>query len=263
MSEAKVQAMLQDLNARGITTLEQQAMLQYLNARGITTLEQFVASKVRMRPLQRVDTEEAEEERSAQPASPDLPYKSTIGAPDPSVAIVLDGKRVDYDAVAELSNQPLHYFPKSLEGGKQALVISSDQSIANARRFRRSGNPFDGMVEKTLMSVGLRPAIAGDVSNIGIRIFSDHHFSGDSTVLPPDWEHSDLREFDAGLDVFGGDWGDKISSVDPLGHTQWRGWEMSNFRGSDIFGGEVWEMAAFTGWNDNISSIRTYWVPQE
>jgi hypothetical protein len=35
-------------------------------------------------------------------------------------------KRVDYDAVANLDNQPLGHIATTLEGGKQALVISSD-----------------------------------------------------------------------------------------------------------------------------------------
>ena len=46
-----------------------------------------------MRAPQPVDAEEVEERLAR--STPPEPYKSTIGAPDPSVVIVLDGKRVD------------------------------------------------------------------------------------------------------------------------------------------------------------------------
>jgi hypothetical protein len=245
MSEATVEAVLQDLNARGITTLEQ-----------------FVESKVRMQKPQRIDTEEAVEEGLAQPTPPDPSYKSTIGVPDPSVAIVLDGKRVDYDAVAKLDNQPLGYIATTLEGGKQALVISSDPSIVNTRRLGQFRNPLDairGSVEKSLTSVGLRPAVAQADGQIGVRIYTDHFYEGDSTVLAPEWYISDLREFDAGLGAFGGNWGDKISSIEVLGHCRWQGWEMRDRGGSWIIG-DSWREFDSVGWNDDISSIETWYV---
>lgn len=248
MSEASVETILQDLNTRGITTLEQ-----------------FVDSKVRMQTPQRIDTEGAVEARSAQPETPDPSYKSTIGVPDPSVAIVLDGKRVDYDAVANLDNQPLGYIATTLEGGKQALVIFSDPSIVNTRRLGQFSNPSDPIrasVEKSLTSVGLRPAVAQADDQIGVRIFTDHFFQGDSTVLAPEWYIPDLREFDAGLDVFGGNWGDRISSLDVLGHCRWQGWEMRDRRGAWIIGGDRDQLDSMDvlGWNDNISSIETWFV---
>ena len=239
-----------------------EAILQDLNARGITTLEQFVYSKVRMQTPQRIDTEEAVAAVSTQPAPPDPSYKSTIGAPDPSVAIVLDGKRVDYDAVAKLDNQPLGYIPTTLEGGKQALVIYSDPSIVNTRRLGQVTNPLDaitGSVERTLTSVGLRPAVAQADDEIGIRIYTDHFFQGAWAALAPEWYIRDLRDFDAGLGVFGGNWGDKISSIEVKGHCRWQGWEMRDRGGSWIVGGS-WNELDSVGWNDDISSIETWFV---
>lgn len=239
-----------------------EAILQDLKQCGIATLEQFIESKVRMQTRECIDTAEAVEERSGQPATPEPPYKSTIGVPDPSVALVLDGKRVDYDAVARLDNQPLGYIPTTLEGGKQALLIYSDAAIVNTRRLGHVRNPLDaitGSIERTLTSVGLRPAVARADGQLGIRIFTDHYFQGDSTVLAPEWYISDLRDFDAGLGVFGGNWGDKISSIDVLGRCRWQGWEMRDRRGSWIIGGS-WNELDSVGWNDDISSIETWFV---
>src|SRR6267154_2397502 len=49
--------------------------------------------------------------------------------------------------------------------------------------------------------------------NLGVRIFADINYEGDSTTLAPNDYAPDLTQFDAGLGVFGGDWTDKISSI--------------------------------------------------
>jgi hypothetical protein len=66
--------------------------LQELSARGITTLEQLVESMAQMRKPQRIDSEKALQEVLARLPPPDPSFKSKIGPPASSVAIVLDGK---------------------------------------------------------------------------------------------------------------------------------------------------------------------------
>jgi hypothetical protein len=231
-------------------------ILQELKERGITTLEEFVQSEVRMREPQRVGVDED----VAADATPQ-PYRSTIGMPDPSVALVLDGKRVEYDAVAALSDRPLGYVPAALEGGKQALVIYSDPAIVNGRgagRARESSDPTVGAA-RTLASVGLRPAVARDGRDIGIRIYKNNFFGGSWAALAPEWYIADLRDFRAGLGIFDGNWGDKISSVQVMSRCRWQGWEMKDRGGAWIKGGS-WEELDSVGWNDDISSIETWFV---
>ena len=96
--------------------------LQELSARGITTLEQLAESNARRRKPQRIDSEKALQDILARSAPPDPSFKSKIGPPASSVAIVLDGKRVEYNAVARLNGQPLDYVATTLKGGEQALV---------------------------------------------------------------------------------------------------------------------------------------------
>ena len=91
--------------------------LQQLSARGITTLEQLVESKARMRKPQRIDSEKALQDILARSVPPDPSFKSKIGPPASSVALVLDGKRVDYNAIARLNGQPLDYVATTLIPG--------------------------------------------------------------------------------------------------------------------------------------------------
>ena len=95
--------------------------LQQLSARGITTLEQFVESAARMRKPQRIDSEKALQDVLARLAPPDPSFKSKIGPPASSVAIVLDGKRVEYNAIARLDGQPLDYVATKIKGGEQVV----------------------------------------------------------------------------------------------------------------------------------------------
>ena len=110
--------------------------LQKLSARGITTLEQLAESKARMRKPRRIDSEKALQEILARSAPPDPSFKSKIGPPASSVAIVLDGKRVEYNAIARLNGQSLDYVATRLKGGEQALVIFSDRSIMKNHRLK-------------------------------------------------------------------------------------------------------------------------------
>jgi hypothetical protein len=81
----------------GFEMTDPKTALQNLAARGITTLEQLAARKAQMRERQRIDSEKALEEILARSAAPPDPsYISTIGPPASSVAIVLDGDCLTY-----------------------------------------------------------------------------------------------------------------------------------------------------------------------
>jgi hypothetical protein len=196
-------------------------------------------------------------------------FRSKIGAPDPSVALVLDGKRVDYDKVAQLSDRPLCYIATMLEGGNPALVISSDQSVVSGPLVQ-SASQLDAIkrgVENTLVGAGLTPGVAerlsgvaGLTSNVGVRIFENANFSGDSTVIPPESFIGDLRDFHEGREVFDSGWGDLISSFEILGHCSLQGWEMRDRRGQSFFATESVRDLGVFGWNDDFSSLETFFV---
>jgi hypothetical protein len=235
--------------------------LRELSARGITTLEQLVERKARMRKPQRIDSEKALQDILARSAPPDPSFKSKIGPPASSVAIVLDGKRVEYNAIARLNGQPLDYVATTLKGGEQALVVFSDRSIMKdhrLRHFRGSLQAINQDVEKALMAGGLQPssAVARGIE-LGGRICVDHFFEGDSTTLAPNDYVPDLTEFDAGLGLFGGDWNDKISSIQ-MGRCWCQVWEDINEGGASLtFSVDKPELDSI-GWNDRISGI---WFP--
>lgn len=196
-------------------------------------------------------------------------YRSTIGVPDPSVALVLDGKRVAYDEIAQLSDRPLCYIATTLEGGKPALVISSDQALAG-RPLVQSASQLGAIksrVENTLAGAGLTPgaaertpSVARLTSNIGVRIFEDMNFSGDSTVIAPETYIRDLRDFHEGREVFDSGWGDLISSLDILGHCSFQAWEMRDRGGQSFFTTESERDLGVYGWNDDFSSLQTFFV---
>jgi hypothetical protein len=234
--------------------------LQNLAARGITTLEQLAASKARMRGPQRIDSEKALEEILARSAAPPDPsYKSKIGPPASSVAIVLDGKRVEYDAIARLKGQPLDYVATRLKGGEQALAIFSDRSIMrnlSLRHFKGSLRTIDQEVENALMAGGLQPsstfAPRGDFE---ARIFADHYYEGDSAGIWPTTGQHDLREFDDGLGWFEGNWDDKISSIGIRGSCQLRCWADPDWQGDFLLITHDMPELDSIGWNDRISSL--------
>ena len=236
-----------------------EAVLQNLKEQGITTLEQLVESRLRTKPPQRSTPAEAEVETSGQTPEP---YRSTIGAPDPSVALVLDGKRVDYDAVAQLSDRPLGYIATTLEGGKRALVITSDQSVV-CRPLVQSMSQLGAIkrgVEKTLVGAGLTPGVEPLGSNIGVRIYEDVGFSGDSTTIAPESYIRDLRDFRAGREIFDPHWGDAISSLVMLGRCSFQAWEMRDRWGASFFTTESEPDLGVYGWNDDFSSLETFFV---
>ena len=241
---------------------EPRMALQDLSARGITTLEQFAASKARMRKPQRINSQKALEEIVARAeASADPSFKSKIGPPAASVALVLDGKRVEYAAIARLNGQPLDYVATTLKGGQQALVAYSDRSVMRTlrlRQFKSSPRAINDEVDNALLAGGLQPssATAADIA-LGVRICEHHNFEGDSFTLAPNDYVDDLTEFDEGLDVFSGDWNDKISSLQ-MGRCWCQVWEDVSQGGASIsFFEDKWELDSI-GWNDRISCI---WSP--
>ena len=232
--------------------------LQELSARGITTLEQLVDSTARMRKPQRIDSEKALQDVLARLAPPDPSFKSKIGPPASSVAIVLDGKRVDYNAIARLNGQPLDYVATTLKGGEQALVIFSDRSIMKNHRLRQFSGPFPAIsqeVENALLAGGLQPASAiVQGIDLGGRFFEDHFYQGGYGTLAPNDYVPDLTK----LAKFPfSDWNDKISSIQ-MARCWCQAWEDINEGGSSVSFYEDKPQLDSIGWNDRISSI---WFP--
>jgi hypothetical protein len=235
--------------------------LQELSTRGITTLEQFAASKARMRKPQRINSQKALEEILSRPPVVDPSLKSSIGQPASTVALVLDGKRVDYSAIGRLNGQPLDYVATRLKDGQQALVAYSDRSVIRnlrLRQFHGSVRAISDEADNALLAGGLQPALAAAASiELGVRIWTDHFFQGDSWTLAPDEYVPDLTEFDEGLGIFGGDWNDKISSIQ-LGRCWCQIWEHTNEQGASLSFFEDKPELDSMGWNDRISGI---WAP--
>jgi hypothetical protein len=235
--------------------------LHQLSARGITTLEQLVQSKSRMRKPKRIDSAKAFEEiltRSAARAGSSA--KSKIGPPAPTVPIVLDGKRVDYKAIARLNGQPLDYVAATLKSGEPALVAFSDRSIMrnhHLRQFNTALRAIGGEVENALMAVGLQAAPLTARINLGLRICEDINYGGDSWTFAPEEYVPDLTEFDEGLGPFDGDWNDKISSVQ-MGRCYMQAWEDINEGGATLTLHQDTPDLHVLGWGDVISGI---WAP--
>jgi hypothetical protein len=245
--------------------------LQKLAARGITTLEQLVESKVRMRALQRIDPEKAlEEQLAGSAAPPDPSYESTIAPPDSSVALVLDGKRVEYDAIARLKNQPLDYVATRLSGGEQALVIFSDRSImSNAilRRLKGSSRTVEQEVANALVGGGLQPSSTvtpRGTERLEARIFEHIDWGGDSAAILPGTGQIDLSNFNDGLD-FWEDWDNEISSIgirNGFGHRcQLRAWENKRWGASMLLVESDIPNLHLIGWGDRISSLWCDFIP--
>jgi hypothetical protein len=244
--------------------------LQKLAARGITTLEQLVESKVRTRELQRIDPEKALEEQLARSAAPlDPSYESTIAPPDSSVALVLDGKRVEFDAIARLKNQPLDYIATRLSGGEQALVIFSDRSImSNAilRNVKGASRTVEQEVANALVAGGLQPSsTVTPRGNFEARFWEHTDWGGDSAAKLPESGEIDLTNFSDGLDLFE-DWNDRISSIGIRhgtgGHRcQLRAWEHKNWGGAMLLVDRDMPNLHLIGWGDRISSLWCDFIP--
>ena len=233
--------------------------LQQLSARGITTLEQLVQSKSRMRKPVRIESEKALEQILARSAArSDSPAKSKIGPPSPSVPIVLDGKRVEYNEIARLNGKPLDYVATTLKGGQQALVVFSDRSIMKNHHLRQfngsSLRAIDSEVENALMAGGLQPSPLAARISLGLRICEDINYGGDSYTFAPEDYVPDLTEFDEGLGVFGGDWNDKISSVQ-MARCYMQAWSDINEGGHTITLYQDTPDLHALGWGDRISGI--------
>jgi hypothetical protein len=234
------------------------AALQQLSARGITTLEQLVESQALMQKPQRIDSEKALQDVFSRLAPPDPSFKSKIGPPASSVAIVLDGKRVDYNAIARLNGQPLDYVATTLKGGEPALVIFSDRSIMKNHRLRQFSGPFPAIsqeVENALLAGGLQPASAiVQGIDLGGRFFEDHFYQGGYGTLAPNDYVPDLTKLSDGLF---GNWNDKISSIQ-MGRCSCQAWEDINQGGSSLSLYQDTQELDSIGWNDRISTI---WFP--
>ena len=241
--------------------IDPKTALQELSARGITTLEQFVESKARMRKPRRIDSEKALEEIFARSGVPsDSSVKSEIGPPDSSVAIVLDGKRVQYNEIARLKGQPLDYVATRLKDGEHAIVVFSDRSILrnhSLRQFKGSLRGITTEVANALLAGGLQPSSTVASIDLGVRIFEDINYGGASWTFAPDEWVPDLTEFDEGLGVFGGDWNDKISSIQ-MGRCWCEAWEHTNEGGAHLVLWEDTPNLHILGWGDRISTI---WAP--
>lgn len=233
--------------------------LQQLSARGITTLEQLAESKARMRKPRRIDSQKAFDEMLARSAAPaDSSIKSNIGPPSASVPIILDGKRVEYNEIARLSGRPLDYVATTVKGGGQALVIFSDRTIIRNHILRQLKGPLQTInkeIENALMAGGLQPASSlVPRVDLGLQIFVDINYGGSSWTFAPEEFADDLTEFDEGLGWFEGDWNDKISSVQ-MGRCYCYAWEDTFWNGASITLSEDTPDLRAIGWNDRISSI--------
>lgn len=239
-------------------TLATSKAFQELSERGIT-LEEFVEHKARMRRPTRIESEQTLQELLAHSDVEDPSLESKIAPPDPSVTLVLDGKRVEYDAIAALDGRPLDYVYTTSVDGRPILVAFSDRSIMKANRLRQFKGAMAGInadVAKSLAATGLRtstPVPRG--INLGGRIFEEHFFRGGAMSFAPDEGAFDLSEYDDGLGVFGGDWNDKISSIQ-MGRCRCEAWEHRNHQGASItFWSDVEELDTI-GWNDRISCVQ-------
>jgi hypothetical protein len=235
--------------------------LHELSARGITTLEQLVQSKSRMRKPARIDSAKTLEEILARSAArSDSSAKSKIGPPAPSVPIVLDGERVEYKEIARLNGRPLDYVGATLKSGEPALVVFSDRSIMrnhHLRQFNTALREIGGEVENALMSGGLQPAALVARINLGLRICEDVDYRGASWTFAPEEYVPDLRDFDEGLGLFGGDWNDRISSVQ-MGRCYMQAWADINEGGETLTLFQDHPNLHVIGWGDRISTI---WAP--
>jgi hypothetical protein len=241
-----------------VDMIDTNTALQQLSARGITTLEQLVHSKARMRKPVRIDSAKTLEQMLARSAvrSGSSP-KSKIGPPAPTVPIVLDGKRVEYKEIARLNGQPLDYVGATLRSGEPALVVFSDRSIMrnhHLRQFNGSLRAIDSEVGNALMANGLQPSPLTASINLGLRMFEDVNYGGSSWTLAPEEFVADLSEFDEGLGLFGGDWNDRISSVQ-MGRCHMQAWEHTEENGATITLTQDTPNLHVLGWGDRISSI--------
>jgi hypothetical protein len=234
------------------------AVLQELYARGITTLEQFVKSEAQKRKPQRIDSKKALEAVLARSAS-DSSVKSQIGQPSSSVTIVLDDRRVDYNAIAQLNGQPLDYVATTLKGGEQALVVFSDRSIVRNHllsQLKESIPALNNEVNKALIAGGLQPSPLIPRIEVGLQIFEDINYGGSSWTLAPEEYYPDLTEIVGGLGLFGGNWNDKISSVQ-MARCYCAAWENieSQGLGASLTLYQDTPNLHILGWGDRISAI--------
>lgn len=233
--------------------------LRALASRGVTTLEQFAESKAQMRKPQRINSQKAFEERLARSSLGDgSSPRSEIGPPADGIPIVLDGRRVEYSEVARLDGRPLDYVAATQKTGEPALVIFSDTSVMRDHLLKQHNGPtrtFSDEVESALLAGGIEPLMAiGPRLNLGMRIWEHDNFAGSSCLFAPEEYVDNLSEFDEGLGIFGGDWNDKISSIQ-VARCYCRAWEHAYEGGASLTIYRDTPSLGTLGWNDRISTI--------
>ena len=146
-----------------------------------------------------------------------------------------------------------------IKGGEQALVIFSDRSIMKNHRLRQFRGSFQAIsqeVDRALLAGGLQPSSATAARiDLGGRFFEDHFYEGNYGTLYPNGYMPDLTEVD--FTLFGGDWNDKISSIQ-MGRCWFQGWEDINENGASLTLYEDTPELDSIGWNDCLSGI---WFP--
>ena len=93
--------------------------------------------------------------------------------------------------------------------------------------------------------------------NLGLRMWDDVNYGGGAWTLAPEEYVEDLSDFDEGLGLFGGDWNDKISSVE-MARCYMRAWEHAAEGGASLTLYRDNPNLHAIGWGDRISSI---WAP--
>ena len=110
------------------------------------------------------------------------------------------------------------------------------------------------------MAGGLQPSSNLEpMVNLGVQIFEHADYGGDAWTFAPEEYVDDLTEFDEGLGLFGGDWNDKISSIQ-LGRCYCEVWEDTSQRGASLILYQDTPNLGAIGWNDRISTI---WCPYQ
>jgi len=186
------------------------------------------------------------------------PQKFQGPLPDPSVAVVVDGKLIDSAERAGLHERTLHYTLATLNKGGLALVAFTDSSILD-REFLNYFEPRpepNNLIEAALRSAGLDGNFhtTARAELQGFWMWVDVDFRDDIKYVPQLWAHPDLRQFDDGRDE--GDWNDVISSVSTR-NAPTRVWADINFEGASLTFGSYEDVANLhlIGWGDRISSI--------
>lgn len=116
-------------------------LLTSLTARGITTMEAMVAEIAAQQvaaPLKisSPPQEDAFFEQMTLPGDP--AFVNKITHPAPMTPVVLDGKRVDPESLAQYNGQALDYVLTTPENEEPTLVVFTDRKVLPAHLDRKS-----------------------------------------------------------------------------------------------------------------------------